>query len=437
MVWMETKSAWPSRHDQPATADITRCVHCGLCLNQCPTYVELGLETESPRGRIFLMRMVDEGKLPLNETVVQHLDLCLQCRACEAACPSGVPFGRMMERTRSQVGRAAPSDKGKRRLTRFMLRQLLPHRSRLAALFAAGRVYQGSGLRTLNARFVLPLLPKRLQEFEAQLPRLTPPFERDYVQIANRLVSGPDIRRVIMLDGCVMPFMYGETNRATARVLARNGCQVLCPEGQTCCGALMAHAGDLEGARKLARRNIDVMLRDDVDAIVVNSAGCGSTMKEYHELLAEDRRYAEKAGSFSAKVKDFTEYLASLPVRPPLGRVEARVSWQDPCHLAHAQRITEAPRDLLRRIPGVELVETHGSDLCCGSAGIYSLLEPEMSARLRKRKAENIAAAAPDIVVTANPGCMLQYEAGLRAHGVKAEVLHIAYLLDRAYGNAK
>lgn len=419
--------------DRPGTADITRCVHCGLCLNQCPTYVELGLETESPRGRIFLMRMVDEGKLPLNETVVQHLDLCLQCRACEAACPSGVPFGRMMERARAQIGVAAPSNGRKRLVTRFLLRQLLPHRSRLAVLFGAARFYQRSGLRGLSRRFLLPRLPARLDEMEAQLPELSPPFERDYVQTANRLVSGPDVRRVIMLDGCVMPFMYGETSRATARVLARNGCQVLCPEGQTCCGALMAHAGDLEGARKLARRNIDVMLRDDVEAVVVNAAGCGSTMKEYQELLAEDGRYAEKARRFSGKVKDLSEYLASLPPRPPDGRVEARVTWQDPCHLAHAQRITRAPRELLRAIPGVDLVETEGADLCCGSAGIYSLLQPAMSGLLRERKMDNIAPVKPDIIVTANPGCMLQYEAGLRQRGLKAEVLHIADLLERAY----
>jgi glycolate oxidase iron-sulfur subunit len=240
-----------------------------------------------------------------------------------------------------------------------------------------------------------------------------------------------------MLDGCVAPFMYGETNRATARVLARNGCRVLCPEGQTCCGALMAHAGDLEGARRLARRNVDVMLRDDVDAVVVNAAGCGSTMKEYHELLAGDRRYAEKARRFSAKVKDFSEYLAGLPSRKPPGRLEARVTWQDPCHLAHAQRVTQAPRDLLREVPGIELVETQGADLCCGSAGIYSLLQPEMSARLRERKMDNIAPALPVIIVTANPGCMLQYEAGLRKRGLKARVMHIADLLDGAYGGQR
>ena len=410
----------------PAQEDLARCVHCGFCLQSCPTYLVLGMETESPRGRIHLARAVTEERVEPTPSVVAHFDLCLQCRACETACPSGVPYGRIMESTRALIGARAdkPADW---RLRRVALRLLFAAPWRLRLAFGALRLYQGLPFAPVVRR----LLPTRLREMEATLPRLPSRFFGRSALLAEPAAKPNAI--VALLTGCVMPLTYPQTHEATVRVLARNGCRVVAPAAQGCCGALHLHNGDPKAARKLARKNIDAFLGSGAGAIVVNAAGCGSTMKEYAELFAGDPVYERRAEEFAAKVKDVTEFLEELPFEPPKGRVEGRVTYQDSCHLVHAQKVREAPRALLRSIDGLELVEMESPDRCCGSAGIYNLTQPEMSRRLLDDKMADALATMPDIIATANPGCMLQLELGVRRSGGRQEVVHVVELLDRAY----
>jgi glycolate oxidase iron-sulfur subunit len=418
--------------DAPADADLTRCVHCGLCLNACPTYIETGLELESPRGRIALIRAVNEGRAPLSDALVSHLDLCLQCRACEAVCPSGVPYGRIIESARAQVFTQKRGPRWKRVVRTAALRALLPHKRVLRGVAEALRLYERSGLQHLLRRPpVYAWLPQQVRQMEQLTPRVSPHF---YQPEAGLLPAfGPARYRVVLFTGCIMPFMNAETHEATVRVLRRNGCDVLVPSAQECCGALMVHSGDREPARALARRNIDLILSLDVDAVIVNAAGCGSTLKEYGQLLKDDTDYAEKAERFDALVRDVTEFVAGLPFAHGLGPLNARVTYQDSCHLAHAQRIREAPRAILRAIPGIELVELPHADICCGSAGIYNIVQSEMSMRLLDDKMAEVASIQPDIIATANPGCMLQLDAGMRRSGLAGRVSHVIELLDAAY----
>jgi len=410
----------------PDAADFNRCVHCGLCLQHCPTYIELGLETESPRGRIHIIKAIAQGRIEATPNAIGHLDLCLQCRNCESVCPSGVPFGRIMEAARAEIlnSKRAPFSW---RVRAYLLRQLIPHRGRLAAIAFALRLAQRTGLwRLLEG---LPTLGRRV----AMAPVISgQPFDRWGV-IARP--QGEVKRRVALLAGCVMPFAYGRVHEATARVLARNGCEVLVPPGQTCCGALHAHSGDRRTAMALARCNIDAFLAADVDVVIVNAAGCGASMKEYGELLTGDPAYAEKAHAFSTLVKDVTEFLAGLPFQEPRAALEPRatVTYQDSCHLVHAQRIREAPRAILKAIPGLELLEMAHPDRCCGSAGIYNITQPQMSMQLLRGKLEEVAATGAQIIATANPGCMLQLEVGLRMSRLPGRVVHVVELLDEAY----
>jgi Fe-S oxidoreductase len=418
--------------DAPSDADLSRCVHCGLCLMSCPTFVATGLETESPRGRIALIRAANEGRIDLNDAVLPHLELCLQCRNCESVCPSGVPYGRIMEAARAQVFQQGLDSATPRRVRTAILRGLLPHRRRISALAALLRLYERSGLQAAVRRSpVLRLAPKRLRELEAMTPRVS---ERSFTPRAKTAPSpGAITARVAFFSGCLMPHMYGPTHEATLRVLAHNGVEVVIPPAPNCCGALMVHSGDREAARQLARQTIDAFLGLGVDAIIVNAAGCGSTLKEYHELLEHDPVYAERSRRFSALVRDVTEYVAQLPFTEGLGTVRARVTYQDSCHLAHAQRVKHAPRHLIQAIPGVQFVEMPNADRCCGSAGIYNIVQPEMSSRLLEMKMDEVVEALPDIVVTANPGCMLQLETGIRRRGVQARVMHVIDLLDLSY----
>ena len=418
--------------DAPAEADMYRCVHCGLCISACPTYGELSLEAESPRGRIALMKAVNEGRLAINPRVVSHWDMCLQCRACEAVCPSGVPYGRIMANTRAQVAAQDQRPTKQRWVSRLFLRGALPHPGRLRLGAQLARVYQKVGLQTLVRRSgVLRVLPGRVDKLEAQLPAFSGPFfkadGRTYKAVSDRKLT------VGLLSGCVMPLMQGDTMRAAVRVLTRNGCDVVVPEGQGCCGALNVHSGDLEYARSMARRNIDVFLAAGVDVIVTASAGCGSAMKEYDDLLKDDPLYAEQARRFRGLTKDITELLVSLPFDPPKASLRRRITYQDPCHLAHAQRITAAPRVILNAIPGVELVEMEQASRCCGGAGTYSMLQRELSSKILATKMSNIADTEAEQVVTANPGCMMQLEQGLRELGRPGRVVHVVDLLDEAY----
>jgi len=373
---------------------------------------------DSPRGRIYLMRALEEGTLEPSAAVVRHLDLCLGCRACETACPSGVAYGDLIEAVRpyvEQVHRRAPVD----RLRRWAVAFLFPHPQRLRRALWPLRLLEGARILRLARRWsaLAAMLPE-LRRHEP-LPELVPP------QIAER-------RRVALLKGCVADVLFSNTNHATLRVLARNGCTVTTPAAQGCCGALYLHAGDHEAALACARRNLDAF-PDKVDAVVANAAGCGAMLKQYGELLAEDPVYAARAAAFSARVRDVSELLAPLPIEPPSAGLAARVTYHDACHLAHAQGIRTEPRHLLGQIPGVELVELGEADTCCGSAGSYNLTEPAMARRLGDRKAKHVMATGADIVAVGNPGCAMQIQASLRRCGSRIEVCHPIELLDRAY----
>ncbi len=411
-----------STHVHEATpslaADIARCVHCGFCLQACPTYLELGMETDSPRGRIALIDAMTSGRAEPSPSLLGHLDLCLQCRACETACPSGVAYGRIMETARATV-LESPARPTSWRLRALLLRAVLPHRSRVGALMGALRLYQ---------RSPLPMLARRvpaLRGADASLPRLPHASFRPPEQPAGLT------RSVAMLTGCVMGQMYPRSHAATVRVLNRLGYRVLFPEGETCCGALSLHAGDRRFARKLARRNVDAFLAAGVEAIIVDSAGCGSTMKEYGELLASDRTYAERAEHFAAMTKDVLEFVAEHDLGA-LGAVPRSVTYQDSCHLVHAQKVARAPRVILSAIPGLELREMTAPDRCCGSAGLYSFVQRDMSARLLDSKMDDVLATGASTVATANPGCMSQLEAGLRLRNARGSVVHVIELLDEA-----
>lgn len=407
----------------PSDEDLAQCVRCGLCLQNCPTFVQTGLETEGPRGRLYLMKALAEDIIEPTPNVVGHLDQCLQCRNCEAVCPSGVPYGRIMEHTRARLlnDERAPREW---RMRSAFLRRVIANPTGLSAMTSALRLYSTTGLRAIAER--IPGLRDRT---------LFAPLVRGKPFRETGLLAAPanPRQRVGILTGCIMPHAYGRVHRATVRVLAHNGCEVMAPEAQVCCGALHAHNGDLPKAMELARRNIDVFLEASVDAIVVNSAGCGAAMKEYGELLEGDEEYGDRAAQFSAMVRDVNEFLADLPFEPPGGRLEHTVTYQDSCHLAHAQRISEAPRQILNAIEGVKLVEMEHADRCCGSAGVYSLTQPEMSLSLLDEKMRYVRDTGATLVATANPGCMSQLEAGLRRHGLNGRVVHVVELLARAY----
>lgn len=422
---MASKSGWPDPSEAPALADLAKCVHCGLCVNACPTYVVTGLEAESPRGRIYLARAIEEGRIDLSPTVRRHWDLCLQCRACEAVCPSGVPFGRIMEHARAEARVAAPTGS---RIRRFILRQVVARPLVLAAFLAPVRAFAASPLRKVaRATGVFRLLGP-LARAEAQLPpTIGKPFRPGD---ALSQPANPQ-REAELFTGCVMGELFGDVHRATGRVLARSGVALTARPKQGCCGALHAHDGDLDYARYLARKNIDTF-EGGKAPIVVNSAGCGAAMKEYGDLLSGDPAYAQRAQAFADRVVDFSEFMATLGPAPA-GLFEGRVVYQDACHLAHVQGVREQPRALLHAIAGCEVSETEGSDLCCGAAGIYSLVQPEMSAQLRSRKAAQFAKHQPDVVITTNPGCQMQFEAAVREARIKARVMHLAEFLDRAY----
>ena len=423
-------SAWPRPDEAPSMDDLSKCVHCGLCVNACPTYAITGLEVESPRGRIHLARSIEEGRIQLTETVQAHWELCLQCRACEAVCPSGVPFGRIMERSRVQLDARAPAGMTGRRVRRIFLRHVVARRRVLGAMLAPVRLYANSPVRGALRRSGVLRLFGRLGKAEAQLPpAIGKPFRP-----GDETGTSDAATNVSLFTGCVMGEIFGDVHRATLRVLARSGVSAEATAGQVCCGALHAHDGDIDFARKLARRNIDA-LGASAETIVVNSAGCGAAMKEYGYLLSDDEKYRDAAVAFSARVKDVTEYLAGLGPLP--GGVFAQtVAYQDPCHLAHAQRIRTAPRQLLGALNGCELVETADADVCCGAAGMYSMVQPEMSGALRERKAEQFRLHRPDVIVTANPGCHMQYYAAVREAGIPARVMHVVEVIDEAQRNA-
>ena len=418
--------------DIPSEADLYRCVHCGLCLSACPTYTELGVETESPRGRIAYMKAVKEGRMGISQRVASHWELCLQCRACEAVCPSGVPFGRIMEYSRSQLRRSGKGSWTRNLAATAFLQGILPRPRILKGGASLLRAYQRWGIRRLLRTIgFFKLLPTSLREVEAGLPDFSPRFFTP--SRAIHPAQGPRRSVVGLLSGCVMPLVQGNTMEAAVRVLTRNGCDVVVPVGQGCCGALSRHDGRMEEARKMARVNIDAFTYAGVDKVVVASAGCGSSMKEYGELLKDDPEYRDRAARMEAMTVDITEFLVSLPFHHPEGKIPMKVTFQDPCHLAHAQRIVQAPRTILRAIPGLELSEINDGSRCCGAAGMYSITHRRMSRRLLDSKMNYIDATGAEAVVTANPGCMIQLESGIRDRGSSRQVYHIVDILDESY----
>ena len=378
------------------------------------------------------MKGLKEGRLEASRRVVSHWDLCLGCRACEAACPSGVPYGRLIEGVREELVEGGKASWRSRLVSAVMLRGLLPRLWSLRFLVWMLRWYQRLGVHWLvRSSRILKLIPGPLDKLERQLPSVPGRFFGASSQVYEAI--GEKKMRVGLLAGCVMPLVQGPTMEAAVRVLQRNGCEVVVPPGQGCCGALNLHSGEGASGRRMARRNIDVFLSAGVERVVVASAGCGSAMKEYGHLLKDDAEYSERAELLASMTVDITELLASLPLKLPRGSVELRVTYQDACHLAHAQGVSAAPRRLLESIPGLELVEMEDASRCCGAAGIYTITQREMSGQLLESKMDAVLATGAEVVATANPGCALQLEAGLRQAGSDGRVCHVVDLLDEAY----
>jgi glycolate oxidase iron-sulfur subunit len=415
----------------PAQADLDKCVHCGLCLNACPTYRELGVEMDSPRGRIYQMNQVAAGA-PITPAYLEHLDLCLACRACETACPSGVPYGRMIEAARAEIRKQQKLSLVGRWFRSLIFQGLLPSRTALQIAGAGLYAYQASGLqKLLRASGALKLLG-RMADVEALAPNAEVPFF--YSKVGKTFPPVGERRyRVAFLSGCIANVAFARLNEATVRVLQRNGCEVVIPGAQNCCGALHVHSGLDEQARALARTNIDAVLAENFDAVITNAAGCGSTLKEYDHLLHDDPEYAQRAIEFNRKMRDINEFLASIELNPELGSIDAIATYQDSCHLAHGQQIRSAPRKLLKAVPGLKLREMRLADGCCGSAGIYNIVHNDMAMEILEHKMADVNATNASLIVTANPGCMLQLAAGARLFGTGQRVLHVVEVLDESY----
>jgi glycolate oxidase iron-sulfur subunit len=405
------------------------CVHCGLCTASCPTYIETGNENDSPRGRIYLMRAVADRRLAMSNDVRKHLDLCLDCRACESACPSGVQYGKIVEPFKIAIQQSPSLGSETSGLQRLILHHVFPYARRVRASLAPARVLQKLGLLDWSERVGLTrLLPPTLRRLQAMLPTLQGSGSR-LPEVLPAI--GPKRARVALFLGCVADALYPETNAATARVLQQNGCEVVVPPGQVCCGAIHYHSGAEAPALEFARKNLKVFLTDDFDAIIINAAGCGAMLKDYAHLL-EGAEHAS-AERFVRKCHDISEFLVKLGAIAPKHALPLKVTYHDACHLCHGQQIRAEPRQLLSMIPGLELVPLEENELCCGAAGTYNLTEPEMSERLGLRKMDNIAATHAEMVVTGNVGCILQIARKIKERGSPMKIAHPIDLLDRAY----
>jgi glycolate oxidase iron-sulfur subunit len=416
-------------HRPPSNDLINQCVHCGFCLPTCPTYALWGQEMDSPRGRIYLMKLGTEGQVQMDSTFVTHMDNCLGCMACMSACPSGVKYDKLIEATRSQIERnfERPLSSG---IFRRMIFDLFPRPERLRLLLWPMRIYQRSGLQALvRGSGILRLLPTSLQTMEGLMPPV--PTSANGKSFPERVeAQGERRRRVGLLLGCVQRVVFPEVNAATVRILTAEGCEVLIPPEQGCCGALMVHAGEEERALAYARRTIDAFERAQVDTVVSNAAGCGSSLKDYGYLLRDDPVYAERARVFSAKCHDISEILAELEPRAARHPIPLKVAYHDSCHLQHAQSVRAQPRAVLAKIPELQLLEPAEAALCCGSAGIYNLVRPGPAKELGDRKVRNVLATSPDVVVSGNPGCLLQLRSGMLSAGSPVPVIHMVELVD-------
>jgi glycolate dehydrogenase iron-sulfur subunit len=412
---------------------IDDCVHCGFCLPHCPTYVSWGEEMDSPRGRIVLMKGLAEGTLEYSDTVVGHFDRCLGCMACVTACPSGVKYDVLIEETRAQIEEHHRRGIGDR-LHRRMIFTLFPYPGRLKFLMAGLFLYSRSGLQWLVRKSgMLRLLPPRLAQLDALMPPVTVHQMKTSLP-AITLAKGTRRARVGLLAGCVQRVFFPRVNEATIRVLSAEGCEVIVPPGQGCCGALSMHAGRDEEAMRFGRSLIRQFADANVDAIAVNAAGCGSHMKDLGRIFADDPEWSERAARFSSKVADIHEFLVRLSPQAKRNAVKARVAYHDACHLAHAQRIRSAPRQLLRGIPELQIVDIPEGEQCCGSAGIYNLIQPESADEIGARKADNVLSTHPDLLASANPGCTLQIQKILRERGQILPAAHPIEILDASIG---
>lgn len=421
----ECTSAFDAHHP-PSNAIIEKCVHCGFCLPVCPTYVLWGQEMDSPRGRIYLMKLASEGAAEMNANWVSHFDSCLGCMACVTACPSGVDYGKLIEATRAQIERNTERPRDEKLHRRFMF-EIFTRPDRLRQMRLPLLAYQKSGLQAVVRELgLLKLLPKKLQAMEALLPKLG----RREVVAEVTPAGGTKRRRVGLLLGCVQREFFSQVNAATARVLAADGCEVVAPQEQRCCGALLVHAGEEAAAIELAKKTIDAFERAEVETIVTNAAGCGSNVKEYGHLLRDDPNYAGRAKIFAAKCKDISEVLAELEPRAKRQPLKLRVAFHDSCHLQHAQGVRSQPRALLSSIPGLELAEIPEAAICCGSAGIFNLVQPDAANALGDRKANLIEPLKADVVATGNPGCILQMQSALARQGQKIPVVHTIQIVD-------
>ncbi len=417
--------------DPPDTEVYLDCIHCGFCLPVCPTYRTLENEMDSPRGRIYLIRAASEGRIGISDNFVKHMNLCLVCRACETACPSGVKFGHLMEAARGQIKRHYTYPPAERRLRDFILNTFTDP-TRLARMMRALRLYQRSGLQALIRASGLLNLLGRLGVMEALLPSI-PDLSLRHALPEATPARGHKRGRVGLLTGCVQSVLFPGVNLATAQVLAENGYEVIAPIGQRCCGSLLIHEGERERGKAFARKTIELFERAGVETVVVNAAGCGSVMKEYGDLLQGDLEYAARAEAFSKTVKDVSQVLAASPINGKLGGIPLKVTYHEPCHLVHGQRVRAEPRALIKAIPSVQFVELKESDACCGSAGIYNLINPKESRQILERKLDRIAESGAEIVVSGNPGCLIQLDVGMKRRGMKVRVAHPVELLAWAY----
>lgn len=415
---------------------VQQCMHCGMCLPTCPTYDATKLERNSPRGRIALMRAVADERLTPGKAFAEEMYFCLGCLACMTACPAGVNYAELFEHARAEAEQSAALASPRRTLLRaFVLKWLFGDLKRLRRVGSLLRIYQRWGVQSLVRKSgVLKLFPRRLRELESMTPVIQPKVSSELIRPVTP-PTGPRRFRVAVLTGCAQDLMFSDVNRDTVEVLARNGCEVVTPASQVCCGSLHAHNGELEQARDQARRQMDLLPPSQYDAIITNAAGCGSHLKHYASLLKDDPLYLPIAREWDAKVKDIHEWLSQIGIDAPKAGASSptRVTYHEACHLCHGQKITAQPRQLLRSVPGVTLVELPESTWCCGSAGIYNLIQPEMAGQLLDRKVNHVLSTGVDTVATGNPGCLLQVQHGMRQRGKAIRVVHPITLLAEAY----
>jgi glycolate oxidase iron-sulfur subunit len=414
---------------------IVRCMHCGLCLPTCPTYALTGLEKSSPRGRIRLMKAVSDGELPIGREFIEEMNFCLDCQACETACPAGVRYGSLVESARAQISEGGHQSWPTKIVKRLLLSSLFKSPRRLELLARLVFLYQYSGLDWLLKKTgILRIFSKRMHVIQFLTPRISRKPSRVKLLDKRQYPTKPRFR-VGFLTGCVMDVAFADVNVDTVELLVHHGCEVVIPPEQVCCGSLQAHSGEMDTARRLARRNVEAFAGLNLDAIVMNSAGCGAFMKEYWSILQNEPQYAAPAQRISEKVKDLSEFLSTIGLKVN-GTVaqrynSKRITYHDACHLVHSQRISEEPRKLIQSIPSTEYVELPEANWCCGSAGVYNITHYDTAMQLLDRKIENVKKISPDIIVTGNPGCLIQLEYGLRKEGMNVELLHLATFLRR------